>query len=103
MTVILIIRLIFMILDLYEIAVDGPGIQTQTHQRIDRRRLGNYFERPALFVLELDQVFVVLDDFVALVDGGGEEFGQREPLPGHFVAVVGVDELVVVDAVGRVA
>lgn len=40
---------------------------------------------------------------VGFVDGGVEEFGEREPLAGHFVAVVGVDELVVVDAVWGVA
>lgn len=40
---------------------------------------------------------------VGFVDGGGEDFGKGEPLAGHFVAVVGVDELVVVDTVGGVA
>lgn len=56
-----------------------------------------------MLVFELDQVGVGADDLVGFVDGGGEELGEREPLAGHFVAVVGVDELVVVDAVGGVA
>lgn len=56
-----------------------------------------------MLVFELDEVVVGADYLVAFVDGGFEEFGEGEPLAGHFVAVVGVDELVVVDAVGGVA
>ena len=55
-----------------------------------------------MFVLELDEETVVGDDLVGLVLAFGEEFGKSEPLAGHLVAVVGVDKLVVVDAVGGV-
>jgi hypothetical protein len=40
---------------------------------------------------------------VGFVDGGVEEFGEREPLARHLIAVICVDELVVVYAVGCVA
>ena len=56
-----------------------------------------------LLVLELDEERVVCDDLVALVLAAREELGEGEPLAGHLVAVVGVDELVVVDAVWGVA
>lgn len=102
MRIILLIRLILMIFDLHEVTILGRRIQTQRHKTSDSRRLGDEAERPGLFVLELDHVVVAADDLVGFVDGGVEEFGQREPLPGHFVAVVGVDELVVVDTVGSV-
>ena len=55
-----------------------------------------------LLVLELDEERVVCDDLVALVLATCEELGEGEPLAGHLVAVVGVHELVVVHAVGRV-
>ena len=51
----------------------------------------------------MDQVLVVRDDLIRLIDGRREEFRQGEPLRCHLVAVVGVDELVVVDAVWGVA
>lgn len=51
-----------------------------------------------LFVLELDQSIVVLDNLVSEILGGREELGQAEPLPCHFVSVVCVDKLVVVYA-----
>jgi hypothetical protein len=80
-----------------------PRIQAQTNQRIDNRRLRNRAKSPTLLVFKLYEIAVVADDFVALVGGVREEFGEREPLPRHLVAVVGVDELVIVDAVGGVA
>lgn len=56
-----------------------------------------------MLVLELDDFVVGPDYLVPFVYGGIEEFGEREPLAGHLVAIVGVDELVVVDAVRCVA
>ena len=56
-----------------------------------------------LLVLELDEERVVCDDLVALVLAACEELGEGEPLASHLVAVVGVDELVVVEAVWGVA
>ena len=56
-----------------------------------------------MLVFELDHFGVGTDDLVGFVDGGVEEFGEREPLARHFVAVVSVNELVVVDAVRGVA
>ena len=56
-----------------------------------------------LLVLELDEERVVCDELVTLVLATCEELGKGEPLAGHLVAVVGVDELVVVDAVRGVA
>lgn len=52
-----------------------------------------------LLVLELDQVPVILDDLVTFVLTLLEELGQSEPLACHLVSVVGVNELVVVDAI----
>ena len=56
-----------------------------------------------LLVPELDQIPIVGDDLVSLAFTGIEQLRQSEPLSGHLVPVVGIDELVVVDAVGRVA
>ena len=56
-----------------------------------------------MLVLELDDFVVGADYLVGLVDGGAEEFGEREPLTRHLVAVICVDELVVVHAIGCVA
>lgn len=91
-----------MVLDLNEVRIYSIRVQTQRDEGVDSRRLGDDLERPALLVLELDQVLVVLDHFVALIFGFFEQLGKREPLAGHLVAVVGVDELVIVDAVTRV-
>jgi hypothetical protein len=96
MTIILIIRLILMILHLDELAIHRPRIKTQAHQHTDRRRLRNQPKRPALLGLEPDEIAVVLHDLVFLIDGGVEEFRQSKPLPSHLVAVVDVDELVLV-------
>ncbi len=52
-----------------------------------------------LLVLKLDEERVVLHDLVALVLARVEQLWEGEPLPGHLVAVVRVDELVVVHAV----
>ena len=103
MTVVLLVRLILVILDHHELGIPRLRVQAQAHETRDGGRLGDETERPGLLVLELDELVVGADDFVGFVDGRFEELGQGEPLPGHFVAVVGVDKLVVVDAVGRVA
>ena len=60
-------------------------------------------ETKYLLVLELDEERVVCDDLVALVLAACEELGEGEPLAGHLVTIIGVDELVVVDAVWGVA
>lgn len=44
--VILIIRLVFVILDLYEIRIDSIRVKRERNKRIDRRRLGNDLECP---------------------------------------------------------
>lgn len=103
MTITLLIRLILVVLDLHKFAVSSRRIQAQAHETGDGGCLGDAAKGPGLLVLELDEVGVGADHFVAFVYGGAEEFGEGEPLPRHFVAVVGVDELVVVDAVGGVA
>lgn len=94
-----------MILDLDKVLIltDSVRIQAQTDEGIDGGGLGDQLEGPALLVLELDEVAVVLDHLVPFVLGRVEQLGQREPLARHLVPVVGVDELVVVHAVGRVA
>lgn len=75
-----------------------------------------------LLVLELNQIPVVLDDLVALVFARLEKLGQGKPLPGHLVAVIGVntgellayrrthigrggtsEQLIVINAVGGIA
>lgn len=44
--VILIIRLVFVILDLDEIRIDSIRVKRERNKRIDRRRLGNDLECP---------------------------------------------------------
>jgi hypothetical protein len=82
MAIILIIRLILVVLHLYEIRVHSVRVETERDQSVDGGGLGDDFESPGLFVLELDDVFVVADDFVALVFGVFEELGEGEPLAG---------------------
>lgn len=68
--------------------------------------LGEERERDDVFYLlvpELDQTGLVDDDLIPLVLAVLEQLRQREPLPGHLVAVVGVHELIVIDAIGGVA
>ena len=55
-----------------------------------------------LLILELDQVSVVLDDLVAFVLAVLEQLRKSEPLSSHLVAVIGVDKLVIVNAVRSV-
>ena len=66
-------------------------------------RFGDDLERPRLGVFELDEIAVVDDNLVTFVVALFEEFGEGEPLSGHLVAVICVNKLVVVDAIGRVA
>lgn len=103
MRVIFIVRLILMILDLHEIAIQRRGVQAQRHQAGDRGGFRDELEGPGLLVLELDELVIGADYLVRLVDGGVEELGEREPLACHFVAVVGIHELVIVDTVSGVA
>jgi hypothetical protein len=103
MAIVLVIRLILVILDLHELVRPRRGIQAQAHEPRDCSRLGQQPECPRLLVLELDHVVVGAYHLVAFVYRRFEELRQREPLACHLVPVVGVHELVVVDAVGRVA
>jgi len=66
-----------------EVRVHGVRVETERDQRVDSCCLGNSFECPGLLVLELDNVLVVADDFVALVLGFFEELGEGEPLSGY--------------------
>ena len=54
-------------------------------------------------VAKLDQVAVVDYDLVSFILTCFEEFRQGEPLACHFVSVVGVYELIVVDTVRGVS
>lgn len=56
-----------------------------------------------LLVPELNQPRLVHDDLVTLVLARLEQLREREPLPGHLIPIIGVHELIVVHAVGRVA
>lgn len=56
-----------------------------------------------LLVFELDYFVVAFDDFVGFVFAFLEEFREGKPLTGHFVSVVGVDELIVIHAVWGVS
>jgi hypothetical protein len=119
------------VLDLHEFRVYSLRIQTQSHKSIDRSGFRNELECPRLLVLELDDFVVAADDLVAFVLGPGsvhqshailgegrhrelfdtcstldsrfKQFRQSEPLARHLVAIIGVYELIIIDAVGRVA
>lgn len=52
-----------------------------------------------LFVPELDQTRLVDHDLIPLALARLEQFGQGEPLASHLVSVIGIDELIVVDAI----
>lgn len=49
MTIILIIRLILVIFDADEIAMDGFGVEGESYEGIDSCGFGNEFESPRLF------------------------------------------------------
>jgi len=115
------------VLDLHKLRVYSLRIQTQRHKSINRGSFRDELESPRLLVFELDDFVVAADDLVALVLGPVhvvsiltsisstigtqtafqdlrfEQLRQSEPLARHLVAIIGVDELVVVDTVGRVA
>ena len=56
-----------------------------------------------LLILELDKVLVVDDDLVAEVFRILEQLWQSEPLAGHLVSIVGIHELIIIDAIGGIA
>lgn len=99
MRIIFVVGLILVILDLDEVRINSIRVQAQRDEGVDSGSFGDDFERPALLILELDKILIVLDHLVALILRLFEELGKREPLSGHLVAVVGVDELVIVDAI----
>lgn len=103
--IVFIVCLVLVIFDTDEILVlaDTVRVKAQTDEGIDSGGLGDYLECPTLLVLELDQVTVVLGHLVAFILGLLEQLWQREPLACHLVSIVHVHELVVVDAVWRVA
>ena len=68
-------------------------------QAHDSRRLWNELEGPTLFVLELNQVSIVLDNFVTLIFACVEELRESKPLACHLVPIIGVHELVIVNTV----
>jgi len=41
-----------------------------------------------LFILELNQIFVVLDNFIALVLTLLEQLWERKPLTSHFISLL---------------
>jgi hypothetical protein len=120
-----------MVLNLHKLRIHSVRVQTQRNKRIDRGRFGDNLESPRLLVLELDDFVVAADDLVAFVLGPGsvhqshailgegrhrelfdtcstldsrfKQFRQSEPLARHLVAIIGVYELIIIDAVGRVA
>ena len=81
MAVVLVVGLILVVLHLDKVRVYGVRVEAERDQCVDGGRLGDDFESPGLLVLELDDVFVAADDFVALVFGVFEELGEGEPLP----------------------
>ena len=101
--IILVVGLIFVILHLNEIAVDSARVKAETDEGIDSSSLWNDLECPALFILELYQIPIILDDFVALVLRILEQLRQGKPLARHLVSIVRVNELVVIDAISSVA
>lgn len=77
---ILVTHLILVVLHLDEVGICGIRVQRQGHKSIDCRSFGDDFEGPALLVLELNQVWVILDNFVFLILRFLEELGQCKPL-----------------------
>ncbi len=52
-----------------------------------------------LLVAELDQAGLILHDLVSVVCAVVEQLRKGEPLACHLVAIVGVDELIIVHAI----
>lgn len=121
--VVLVVGLVLVVLDLDEVAVDGGGGEGEGDDGVDGGGFGDHFEGPGLydtrkfqhdserrrerirdthlFVFELDQTGLILNDFVLLIFAVLEQLRQSEPLPRHLVPIIGVHELIVVNAVGR--
>lgn len=76
-------------------------------------------ESPYLLILELNDLVIAAHDLVALVLGRLEQLRQCKPLPSHLVPdhksaglqnggdrlfppIIGIDELVIVDAIRRI-
>lgn len=55
-----------------------------------------------LFVFELNQTRLILNNLVLLILAILEQLRQSEPLPRHLVPIIRVHELIVVHAIGRV-
>lgn len=55
-----------------------------------------------LLIPKLNQPGLINHNLIAFVFAVLEQLRQGKPLSGHLVAIVGVDELIVVDTVGRV-
>lgn len=102
MTVILFIRLILVVLDLDKVAIDRLWIKAQRHEGIDGSRCRNQPKRPSLFILELDQIGIVLGHLVSLILAVAEQLGQTKPLTRHLEAIIRIDKLVIVNAIRSV-
>lgn len=104
MRIILVVRLIFVVLDPDEVAVDSFWVKRECHKSVDSCSLRNDLERPGLgvvrkwcwlylgndaiylLVLELDDFIVTANDLIALILGSFEELWEGKPLPCHLVA-----------------
>lgn len=71
--------------------------------RLRQQRESSRRKSTNLLVLELDHLIITPDHLISLIHTCLEQLRQREPLPHHLVSVIGIHELVFVDAVGRVA
>ncbi len=67
-----------------------------------REEEGKGEERTNLGILKLDQITIIDHDLISLILTQAEQLRQREPLAGHLIPVIGIDELIVVHTIGRV-
>merc|ERR1711939_481466 len=90
MRIILVVRLIFVVLDPDEVAVDSFWVERESHESVDSCSLRDDLERPGLLVLELDDFVVTANDLIAFILGSFEELRKGKPLTCHLVAIIGV-------------
>merc|ERR1711939_1239255 len=67
MRIILVVRLIFVVLDPDEVAVDSFWVERECHKSVDSCSLRDDLERPGLLVLELDDFVVTANDLIAFI------------------------------------
>lgn len=103
MAVIFVVRLIFVIFDADEVAVDRLRVQGKSYECVDSCSLGDDLEGPGLekfsscsedgqkanfsylFVLELDDFVVTADYLVTFILRSLEQLWQSKPLARHLV------------------